>query len=398
MPLACPVHKPVALSIYKVRQPALTWSIKIRYLMGNMFEIIKKTNKARRGRLITDHGVVETPFFMPIATKGAIKAMSHQDAAQLGAQIILSNTYHLLLRPGLENMQKLGGLHQLIGWDKPILTDSGGFQVFSLGKINKIDEDGVTFQSHIDGAKVHLTPELSMKMQNAIGSDIVMQFDDVADGRSSKDRFADAMERSLRWAKRCKDALPSGQLLFGIVQGGVHEDLRQKSISGLVDIGFDGYAIGGLSVGEPREDMYRITEFCCDNLPADKPRYFMGGGLPEEIVRNVNAGVDMFDCVLPTRNARHGTLFIWSQDQKTVDWSKNPADFYQKLNITAEKYQFDQSPIDPYCDCETCQTTSRAYLRHLFSVNEILAWRLASIHNLRFYLRLMEELRSYLEN
>ncbi|MBU0646204.1 tRNA guanosine(34) transglycosylase Tgt [Patescibacteria group bacterium] len=365
--------------------------------MGNMFEMIKQKNKARRGRLTTAHGTIETPFFMPIATKGAIKAMSVEDAAGLGAQIILSNTYHLLLRPGLEAMQKLGGLHQLIGWDKPILTDSGGFQVFSLSKINKIDEDGVTFNSHLDGAKIHLTPELSMQMQQALGSDIVMQFDDVADGRSSKDRFEDAMERSLRWAKRCKVALPAGQNLFGIVQGGVHEDLRQRSIEGLVDIGFDGYAIGGLSVGEPRADMYRITEFCCDHLPTDKPRYFMGGGMPEEIVRNVNAGVDMFDCVLPTRNARHGTLFIWNQDPSSVDYSSNPDDFYQKLNITAEKNQFDQQPIDPHCDCETCQTTSRAYLRHLFSVNELLAMRLASIHNLRFYLRLMQEIRRFLE-
>ena len=396
-----------------------------------MFELISKIGKARRGRLTLPHGVVETPCFMPIATKGAVKTLSSEDVASLGASILLSNTYHLLLRPGLEGIERLGGLHHLMGWDKPILTDSGGYQVFSLSKINKTEEDGVTFQSHIDGKRIHLTPELSMQMQRAIGSDIVMQFDDVAAGDSTRERYEDAMGRSLRWAKRCRDAFdaiaprhgapelratlssslgpdkaglslrstgdlalrPHDASLFGIVQGGTHEDLRQRSLEGLVNVGFDGYAIGGLSVGEKREDAYRITEFVCDRLPEDKPHYFMGGGMPEEIVHYVSVGVDMFDCVLPTRNARHGTLFVWTQDPSTIDFAANPVGFYKKLNVTAEASQFDESPVDPFCDCSTCKTVSRAYLRHLFSVGEMLAMRLATIHNLRFYLRLMEEIR-----
>jgi len=403
-----------------------------------VLELISKNGKARRGRLMLPHGVVETPCFMPIATKGAVKTLSSGDVASLGASILLSNTYHLLLRPGLEGIERLGGLHHLMGWDKPILTDSGGYQVFSLSRMNKTEEDGVTFHSHIDGKRIHLTPELSMQMQRAIGSDIVMQFDDVAAGDSTRERYEDAMERSLRWAKRCRDAFdvttprhgapaadipssslrpsgfapgdgspvlrPHGASLFGIVQGGTHEDLRQRSLEGLVNVGFDGYAIGGLSVGEKREDAYRITEFVCDRLLEDKPRYFMGGGMPEEIVHYVSVGVDMFDCVLPTRNARHGTLFIWNQDPSTIDFARRGAGtppitgegstgFYKKLNVTAEASQFDESPVDPFCDCSTCKTVSRAYLRHLFSVGEVLAMRLATIHNLRFYLRLMEELR-----
>lgn len=369
-----------------------------------MFDVLKTKGKARRGKLTLPHGVVETPIFMPIATRASVKTLSSSDVVKLGAQIILNNTYHLLLRPGLEAMKKLGGSHKLMNWNKPILTDSGGFQVFSLAKISKTTEDGVTFNSHIDGAKVEITPESSMEMQAAIGSDIVMQFDDVADGTSTRSRFEAAMERSLRWAKRSKDAFqsPAGSKLFGIVQGGTHEDLRARSAKGLVDIGFDGYAIGGLSVGEPRPDMYRIVKNITDQLPADKPRYFMGGGMPEEVVHNVFQGVDMFDCVLPTRNARHGTLFVWKQDPKTVDWAAVAADpdgsgFYEKLNITAERESLDLGKIDPHCDCETCATTSRAYLRHLLSVGEPLGQRLATIHNLRFYLRMMEEMRRYLE-
>jgi queuine tRNA-ribosyltransferase len=293
-----------------------------------------------------------------------------------------------------------------MNWNKPILTDSGGYQVFSLSKMNKTTENGVTFQSHIDGARVELTPELSMRTQRAIGSDVAMQFDDVAAGDSARERYEEAMERSLRWAKRCKDEFFAYPLpttpnnLFGIVQGGTHEDLRLRSLEGLVDIGFDGYAIGGLSVGEKREDAYRIAEFVCDRLPEDKPRYFMGGGMPEEIVHYVSVGVDMFDCVLPTRNARHGTLFVWNQDPSTIDFFSRPDAsrprglFYSRLNVTAEASRFDESPVDAFCDCSTCATVSRAYLRHLFSVGEVLAMRLATVHNLRFYLRLMEELRS----
>ncbi|MCR4314578.1 MAG: tRNA guanosine(34) transglycosylase Tgt [Candidatus Uhrbacteria bacterium] len=403
-----------------------------------MFEVTSKRGQARRGQLETKHGVIQTPFFMPIATKGAVKTMSSADMKKLGAQILLSNTYHLLLRPGLEAMRELGGLHQFMNWDRPILTDSGGYQVFSLSKMNKTTEDGVTFQSHIDGARVNLTPELSMHMQTTIGSDIVMQFDDVAAGDSSRERYEEVMERSLRWARRCKTefslfnnsprhceegvcrrptkqssdekiasvaTLPRNdekQLLFGIVQGGTHEDLREKSARGLMEIGFDGYAIGGLSVGEKREDAYRIVKQVCEILPQDKPRYFMGGGMPEEIVAYVQMGVDMFDCVLPTRNARHGTLFVWNRDPSTIDWSayQEPRPerlFYQPVRITNESYRTDMTYIDPHCDCETCKTTSRAYLRHLFGVQELLALRLATIHNLHFYLTLMHNLREWIE-
>ena len=367
-----------------------------------MFETLKTNGKARRGRLALPHGTVETPIFMPIATKGAVKTLSSSDVEKLGAQIILSNTYHLLLRPGLHGLQVLHGLHRLMNWSKPILTDSGGYQVFSLSKLNKTTEDGVTFQSHIDGSRLTMTPESSMEMQSVIGSDIRMQFDDVAEGGATRERHEEAMERSLRWAKRCKEyknpspnPKPQTPKLFGIIQGGTHEDLRERSLQGLVDIGFDGYAIGGLSVGEPREESYRIVEFLSDKMPADKPRYFMGGGMPEEIVHYVRNGVDMFDCVLPTRNARHGTLFVWNTDPEK--WNpiegEERDDFYEQVHITNEKFAFDESPIDPYCDCETCRTTSRAYLRHLFQVGEILALRLATIHNVRFYLRMMEQIR-----
>ncbi|MBI4435097.1 tRNA guanosine(34) transglycosylase Tgt [Candidatus Uhrbacteria bacterium] len=393
-----------------------------------MFTFQKTTARVRRGQLETAHGVIETPFFMPIATKGAVKTMSSSDMKKLGAQILLSNTYHLLLRPGLESMCELGGLHRFMNWNGPILTDSGGYQVFSLSKMNKTTEEGVTFQSHIDGARVNLTPELSMQMQTAIGSDIVMQFDDVAAGDSSRERYKEAMERSLRWARRCKlefvllratsgsEAISADErkgiasspaaprndtLLFGIVQGGTHEDLRERSARGLMEIGFDGYAIGGLSVGEKREEAYRIVKRVCEILPQDKPRYFMGGGMPEEIVAYVQMGVDMFDCVLPTRNARHGTLFVWNQDPSTIDWSiyQEPRPdtlFYDRLRVTNESLATDQSPLDPYCDCETCTTSSRAYLRHLFGVQELLALRLATIHNLHFYLTLMRFLREWI--
>ncbi|MBM5790048.1 tRNA guanosine(34) transglycosylase Tgt [Candidatus Parcubacteria bacterium] len=397
-----------------------------------MFQVIKQEGKSRRGRLTTAHGVIETPFFMPIATKGAVKSLSSMDMEALGAQILLSNTYHLMLRPGLEEIRALGGLHRFMGWEKPILTDSGGYQVFSLSRMNKITEDGVTFRSHIDGARIHLTPELSLQMQAAIGSDIRMQFDDVAAGNATYERYQDAMERSLRWAARSKQAFtasgagpvslpadssplfPPAQpvcleeiggpahppLLFGIVQGGTHEDLRQRSAEGLKEIGFDGYAIGGLSVGEPKEDCYRFTELTTRFLPEDKPRYFMGGGMPEEIVYYHSVGVDMFDCVLPTRNARHGTLFVWNEKPDgsgaCVSTHKGQApdsSFYSIKRIINEQYKFDPSPVDPHCPCELCTTVSAAYLRHLFMTQELLAYRLATLHNLTFYLRLMAELR-----
>jgi len=376
-----------------------------------MFEVLQTKGQARRGRLILPHGVVETPIFMPIATKGAVKTLSSQDMEKLEAQIILSNTYHLLLRPGFEGIKKLGGLHHFMNWPKPILTDSGGYQVFSLSKMNKTKEEGVIFQSHIDGARIELTPESSIETQLAIGSDIMMQFDDVAAGGADRERHEEAMERSLRWARRSFgvfDAVvgASGRSplhpdmtvrpsLFGIIQGGTHEDLRECSLRGLVEIGFDGYAIGGLSVGEPREEAFRIVDAIAPQMPVDKPRYFMGGGMPEEIVHYVRAGVDMFDCVLPTRNARHGTLFVWNVDPENwnpIEGEEND-NFYQQMHITNEKFVFDESPIDPFCDCETCKTTSKAYLRHLFQVGEILALRLATVHNVRFYLRMMEQIR-----
>lgn len=362
-----------------------------------MFELQHTQGRRRFGQLTTAHGTIKTPFFMPIATKGAVKTLSSGDMKRLGAQIILSNTYHLLLRPGMDALRELGGLHALMGWGGPLLTDSGGYQVFSLSRLNKTTEDGVMFRSHIDGASVELTPERSMEMQSVIGSDIWMQFDDVAAGDSTRERYEEAMERSLRWAQRSKQAHSKLQKpnakLFGIVQGGTHEDLRERSARGLVEIGFDGYAIGGLSVGEAREDAYRIVRTLTDLLPEDKPRYFMGGGMPEEIVYYVHQGVDMFDCVLPTRNARHGSLFVWREDPSSIVWSETKADFYESRAITNRTYASDTGRIDPFCDCETCETTTPAYLRHLFAVGEPLALRLATQHNVRFYLRLMESLR-----
>jgi len=371
-----------------------------------VFEILHKKGKARRGKLILPHGEVETPFFMPIATKGAVKTLSSKDMENLGAQILLSNTYHLLLRPGLEGIKKLGGLDKFMNWERPILTDSGGYQVFSLARLNKTTDDGVEFQSHIDGSRMTLTPELSMEMQTAIGSDIIMQFDDVAAGDSSYERYKEAMERSLKWARRCKKYLNMSNsamsditppFLFGIVQGGTHEDLRKRSAEGLVEIGFDGYAIGGLSVGEPKEDCYRFTEFTTQFLPEDKPRYFMGGGMPEEIARYVFMGVDMFDCVLPTRNARHGSLFVWKKAPAVIDFSDFEQKFYSLKHITNEAFQFDTTKIDAFCECETCQTTTPAYLRHLFMTQELLAYRLATIHNLTFYLTLMRSLQNVIK-
>ena len=376
-----------------------------------MFTLLSTQGSARRGRLETAHGVVETPIFMPIATAGAVKTLLAEEVDALGAQIILGNTYHLLLRPGQAFLQDVGGVRKLMRWNKPMLTDSGGYQVFSLAKLNATDEDGVTFQSHIDGHTVRLTPESSMEVQTAIGSDIFMQFDDVAAGVSSRVRYEEAMERSIRWAQRSKAAFVqlgganAQRQLFGIVQGGTYEDLRERSARELINIGFDGYAIGGLSVGEAREDAFRITKHIAALLPIDRPRYFMGGGMPEEIVYYVSVGVDMFDCVLPTRNARHGTLFVWKEDPKSAvreaftRAQEGAADFriaealYEKIQITNERFTQDLSPIDQWNDTPTSQTYSRAYLRHLFKSGEMLGMRLATLQNLRFYLRMMEELR-----
>lgn len=388
-----------------------------------MFSVLSQNGDARTGVLLTLSGAIETPVFMPIATAGAVKTLTADEVKVLGASVILGNTYHLLLRPGVETLHAVGGMKSLMGWHGPMLTDSGGYQVFSLATLNATDEDGVTFQSHIDGASIRLTPEVSMEVQAAIGSDIRMQFDDVAAGTSTRQRYDEAMQRSLRWAKRSKDAFEkmlsdqdrswsdgSGRsLLFGIVQGGVHEDLRHASAMGLRDIGFDGYAIGGLSVGEAREDAFRIAKRTVWDLPGERPRYFMGGGMPEEIVYYVSVGVDMFDCVLPTRNARHGQLFTWKGEPEACvreafrRAQEGAADIriaealYEKINITNERFTADLSPIDPYADTSTSQHFSRAYLRHLFRTGEVLGLRLATLQNIRFYIRMMEELRKVIK-
>lgn len=382
------------------------------------FKVLGTRGKARRGTLSTMHGTVETPVFMPIATVGAVKTLLPAEVQALGASIILGNTYHLLLRPGEHVLRALGGMRSLMGWDGPMLTDSGGYQVFSLAKLNATDEDGVTFQSHIDGATVRLTPERSMEIQEAIGSSIRMQFDDVAAGESTRERYEDAMERSLRWGARSKHAFdqvfeqhPTSNverpLLFGIVQGGTHEDLRARSLHGLLAIGFDGYAIGGLSVGEKRDDTFRIVRTLTETMPSDAPRYFMGGGMPEEIIYYVSVGVDMFDCVLPTRNARHGSLFVWTKDPKVAvreafdlavagaSDSAIASVLYEKIQITNERFTEDLTPIDALSDVLTSQQFSRAYLRHVLKTQETVGLRLATQQNLGFYLRMMQELREY---
>ncbi len=372
------------------------------------FSVQSRTGEARQAILKTRHGELKTPFFMPIATQGAVKTLSARDMARLGATILLSNTYHLLLRLGFDGMRRLGGLHKFMKWDGPMLTDSGGYQVFSLSKMNKTDEDGVAFRSHIDGRRVKLTPEGSMAMQGAIGADMIMQFDDVASGNSTRERYEEAMERSLRWAKRCKESYDEKQLLFGIVQGGTHADLRKRSADGLKDIGFDGYAIGGLSVGEERNATYEMAKYTASLLPEDAPRYFMGGGMPEEIVYYVSVGIDMFDCVLPSRNARHGTLFLWKEDpavavKKAFELAQGgampeeiQAVLYEKVQISNAKFAFDETPIDPFSRDEELTGNTKAYLHHLFRIEESLGARIGSLQNIQFYLRLMEELRAIL--
>lgn len=377
--------------------------------MSSAFNVSKTKGLARAGELQTANGVVKTPVFMPIATAGAIKTMTAEETKMLGAQIILGNTYHLLLRPGEEDMRKFGGLRKFMNWEGPILTDSGGYQVFSLAKLNKTDEDGVTFQSHIDGHSIRLTPEDSMRIQDAIGSDIRMQFDDVAAGLSTRERYEEAMERSLRWAERSKAAHSGNALLFGIIQGGTYEDLRARSLDGLLKTDFDGYALGGLSVGEHREDTFRIVKNLASKMPDDKPRYFMGGGMPEEIMYYVTHGVDMFDCVIPTRHARHGQIFVWKGNpaecvaEAFARAQEDAADFriaeamYEKIQITNEQYTADLSPIDALNDCPTSQTYTKAYLKHLFKNGEVLGMRLATMQNIRFYIRMMEEIRKVIE-
>jgi queuine tRNA-ribosyltransferase len=348
------------------------------------FELLKTDGQARRGTLTLAHGTVQTPVFMPVGTYGTVKAMTPQSLHDIGAQICLGNTFHLWLRPGLEVIRAHGGLHDFMGWNKPILTDSGGFQVFSLGALRKITEEGVKFSSPIDGAKLFLTPEESMRIQHTLNSDIVMIFDECTPYPATVDEAAKSMRLSLRWAQRSIDEhrrLGNGNALFGIVQGGMYETLRDESLAGLDAMGFDGMAIGGLSVGEPKEDMARILAHTAPKLPTHKPRYLMGVGTPEDLVHAVSQGIDMFDCVMPTRNARNGHLFTR----------------YGDLKIKNAIHRQDTGPLDPSCDCYTCRNFSRAYLHHLFRAGEILGSMLNTIHNLHYYQVLMAELRAAIE-
>ncbi|WP_427339075.1 tRNA guanosine(34) transglycosylase Tgt [Caloranaerobacter sp. DY30410] len=349
--------------------------------MAVKYELIKESTecKARLGKLHTPHGIIETPIFMPVGTRATVKTMTPEELKDLGAQIILSNTYHLYLRPGHELIKEAGGLHKFMNWDRPILTDSGGFQVFSLGDLRKITEEGVEFRSHIDGSRHFISPEKSIEIQNALGSDIIMAFDECAPYPSDRDYVKHSLERTTRWAKRCKEAHrnPDTQALFGIVQGGVYRDLREQSAKEIVDLDFPGYAIGGLSVGEPKELMYEVLDYTVPLLPKNKPRYLMGVGSPDCLFEGVIRGIDMFDCVLPTRIARNGTVMT----------------SHGKVVIRNAKYARDFGKLDPECDCYTCRNYSRAYIRHLFNVNEILGARLTTIHNLYFLLKLMENIR-----
>ncbi|MEN2750637.1 tRNA guanosine(34) transglycosylase Tgt [Psychrobacter sp. FBL11] len=345
--------------------------------------------RARRGTVHLNHGDVQTPAFMPVGTYGTVKGMLPRDIEAIGADIILGNTFHLWLRPGTEVIDKFGGLHKFMHWDKPILTDSGGFQVFSLGAMRKITEEGVNFKSPIDGAKVFLSPEKSMQIQYSLNSDIVMQFDECTPYPATHDEAKKSLELSLRWGQRCVDEhnrLGSTNALFGIIQGSMYADLRQQSLEGLLEIGFDGYAIGGLSVGEPKDEMMDVLDYIPDAMPADKPRYLMGVGKPEDIVEAVRRGVDMFDCVMPTRNARNGHYFV------TGD-----TDNAGVVRIRNSQYRNDEGPLDPECDCYTCQNFSRAYLYHLNKCKEMLGAQLATIHNLRYYQRLMQGIRDAIE-
>ncbi len=353
------------------------------------FELLHRDGQARCTQLQLPHGVVETPIFMPVGTYGAVKAMSPRELDEIGAQIVLGNTFHLWLRPGLETIAKFGGLHRFIGWERPILTDSGGFQVWSLGPLRRISEEGVRFASPVNGDRLFLTPETSMQIQHALDADVAMIFDECTPYEregvpTSFDEAAASMRLSLRWARRSREAFDrlqagaGGNALFGIVQGGMFEALRDESLAGLVEVGFDGYAIGGLSVGEPKEEMLRVLAHTAPRLPEHAPRYLMGVGTPEDLVAGVGAGIDLFDCVLPTRNARNGWLF--------TRWGD--------LKLRNARYRLDERPVDEHCDCYACSRFSRAYLHHLQKVNEILGARLATIHNLHYYLRLMREMRT----
>ncbi len=355
------------------------------------FENIHKDGscKARAGLLNTDHGIIETPIFMPVGTQATVKTMTPDDLLRSHVQIILGNTYHLYLRPGHKLIEEFGGLHRFMSWKKPILTDSGGYQVFSLKEIRKIDEDGVTFQSHIDGSFQRFTPESALDIQRSLGSDIMMVLDECAPYPSTREYAEKSNELTLKWALIARELYENKmplyghqQYLFGIVQGSIYKDIRQKSAEKLIKMDFPGYAIGGLAVGEPAEIMYEMTDFTTSLLPDNKPKYLMGVGKPEDILENIERGVDMFDCVIPTRNARNGTVFTWNG----------------KLIIKAGRYKTDRNPIDDNCDCYTCRNFSRGYIRHLMNVNEILGLKLATIHNVHFYMQLVQEARRHILN
>jgi queuine tRNA-ribosyltransferase len=345
------------------------------------FQVSKTDGAARRAVLQLAHGAVDTPAFMPVGTYGTVKAMSPEELEGLGAQIVLGNTFHLWLRPGLDVIEKHGGLHRFMGWKRPILTDSGGFQVFSLGALRTISEEGVRFASPINGDRLMLTPEESMRIQMTLDSDIAMVFDECTPYPATEDEAAASMRLSMRWAERSRAAFRGSNLLFGIVQGGMYEPLRDESLDRLAAIGFDGYAIGGLSVGEPKADRARVVAHTVPRMPADRPRYLMGMGTPEDIIEAVLAGIDMFDCVLPTRNARNGWLFTRSGDVK----------------IRNARYRDDPQPLDARCACYTCRHFTRAYLFHLQKANEILGARLNTLHNLHYYQELMLDLRAAIE-
>jgi queuine tRNA-ribosyltransferase len=345
-----------------------------------MFELLKTDTptKARLGRLTTAHGIVDTPVFMSVGTQGSVKALDPRELLEMGTQIILGNTYHLNIRPGLDIIRAAGGLHRFMNWPGPILTDSGGFQVFSLGELRKISEEGVRFQSHLDGSHHFLTPELAVQVQESLGADIIMCFDECPPATADYEYVSRSLELTTRWAQRCKDAHQrEGQQLFGIIQGGMHYDLRARSLAEICSIGFDGYALGGLSVGEEKEQMYGVMEACAPMMPQDSPRYIMGIGAPEDLIEAVWHGYDMFDCVMPTRNARNGMLFS-SQG---------------RINIKAKVYEEDDGPLDPECGCHVCRSYSRAYLRHLYRAGEILASQLNTYHNLHYFLDLMRRMR-----
>jgi len=353
--------------------------------MDFQFKLLKKdrNSNARLGKIITPHGEVNTPVFMPVGTQGTVKGLTPERVKELGAEIVLSNTYHLYLRPGHKLIKDLGGLHHFMNWKYPILTDSGGFQVYSLGALRKITEEGVMFQSHIDGSKHFISPEFAIEIQEALGADIIMCFDECTPYPADFDYAEKSLDMTIRWARRCKDTKKNDQqALFGIVQGGIYHELRKRGVEEIVKIGFDGYSLGGLSVGEPKELMMKIAEATVPLLPEEKPRYLMGVGMPEDIVECVYHGVDMFDCVIPTRNARNGMLFTNSG----------------KVVIKHARYRNDESPIDSECDCYTCKNYSRAYLRHLFIAREILAVILNTIHNVRHFANLMEKIREAIKN